>query len=222
MMSISEALYERAKKVMPGGCSRNAILREPHPLYADHGSTCRITDVDGVERLDFANNMCALIHGHAPSFVVSAVHAQIQKGLAYTLGTEQEVLFAEHMTARNKGFDKIRFVNSGTEAVMGCLKAARAFTGRAKIAKTEGAYHGLYDYAEISQTSNPDNWGDAARPQSTPVSYGTPQAALNDVVVIPLNDANAAIAILEQHKDDLACVLLDLLPHRIGLFPAKR
>ena len=91
-----------------------------------------------------------------------------------TMATEVEVEFAEHLCSRNPAFEKVRFVNSGTEAVMGCLKAARAFTGRPKIAKVEGAYHGQYDYAEVSQTAGPANWGDPAAPASVPVAQGTP------------------------------------------------
>ncbi len=218
--SKSEALYQRALNSMPGGCSRNTVLRKPHPLYTEKGEGCYVTDIEGVKRIDFANNMASLIHGHAHPQVVAAVSEQLQKGTAYTLATEVEILYAEHLCDRNGGFDKIRFVNSGTEAVMSCLKAARAFTGRAKIAKVEGAYHGLYDYAEISQTSKPDNWGEVERPASVPVAYGTPQSALDDVIVIPFNDVETAIAILDQYADELACVLIDVLPHRVGLVPA--
>lgn len=103
---------------------------------------------------------------------------------------------------------------------MASLKAARAFTRRPKIAKVEGAYHGLYDYAETSQTAKPENWGQAERPSSVPVSRGTPLHALDDVVVIPFNDVQRALSILDAHRDQLACVLIDLLAHRIGLIPA--
>jgi len=220
--SPSAALYQRALKVMPGGCSRNTVLRKPHPLYAERGEGCYVTDIEGVRRIDFANNMASLIHGHAHPAVVSAVTDQLHKGTAFTLATEVEIDYAEHLCNRNPGFEKIRFVNSGTEAVMSCLKAARAFTGHAKIAKVEGAYHGLYDFAEVSQTSKPVNWGDEEKPLSVPVAHGTPASALKEVVVIPFNDAERAIAILDQHADELACVLIDLLPHRVGLVPASQ
>ncbi|MCZ6881705.1 MAG: aspartate aminotransferase family protein [Gammaproteobacteria bacterium] len=219
--SPSSALYRRALKVMPGGCSRNTVLRKPHPLYAERGQGCYVTDIEGVRRIDFANNMASLIHGHAHPDVVSAVTEQLQKGTAFTLATEVEIDYAEYLCSRNPGFEKIRFVNSGTEAVMSCLKAARAYTGRAKIAKVEGAYHGLYDFAEVSQTSRPANWGEEEKPASVPVAHGTPASALKEVVVIPFNDVERAIAILDQHADDLACVLIDLLPHRVGLVPAS-
>jgi len=137
------------------------------------------------------------------------------------MATEAEVDYAELLCERVPSFDKIRFVNSGTEAVMAMLKASRAYTGKAKIAKVEGAYHGAYDYAEVSQTANPTNWGDIDKPNSTPVAVGTPEKALEDVVVIPFNDVDRAIKILDRHKDDIACILVDLLPHRVGLIPAS-
>ncbi|MGB0953415.1 MAG: aspartate aminotransferase family protein [Planctomycetota bacterium] len=215
--SKSAALYERALKTLPGGVSRNTVLRKPHPLYADHASGFRVTDIEGAEFIDFSNNMASLLHGHAHPEVVDAVTAQLQRGTAFTLATEVELEYAEYLCQRCPSFEKLRFVNSGTEAVMGMLKASRAFTGRPKIAKVEGAYHGLYDYAEVSQTTRPEVWGDEDHPRSVPVAHGTPTAALNDVVIIPYNDIDRAIAILDEHKDDLAAVLLDLMSHRVGL-----
>lgn len=214
-------LHARALRILPGGVSRNTVLRKPHPLYAERGAGCRVTDIEGVERIDFANNMASLIHGHAHPVITEAVSRQLEKGTAFTLATEVEVRFAEHLLGRNPAFEMIRFVNSGTEAVMGAVKASRAFTGRAKIAKVEGAYHGQYDYAEVSQTANPGNWGSTAHPHSVPVAHGTPAAALADVVVIPFNDTEAALAILQEHQGELACVLMDLMPHRVGMTPAE-
>jgi len=215
-------LFERALGVLPGGVSRNTVLRDPHPLYADRGEGCRLIDLDGVSRIDFSNNMCSLIHGHAQPDIVRAVTEQVARGSAFMMATEAEVEFAEHLCARNHHFEKIRFMNSGTEALMVTLKAARAFTGRPKVAKVEGAYHGGYDYAEVSQAPRPETWGDADRPASVPLVKGMPRSALDDVVVIPFNNIERAIAILDEHKSDLACVLLDLMPHRVGLNPADR
>lgn len=220
--SKSAELYERACELLPGGVSRNTVLREPHPIYVDHASGCRVTDIDGVTRVDFANNMASLIHGHAYPPVVEAVSEQLRRGSAFSLATAIEVRHAEHLLSRNPNFEKIRFTNSGTEAVMTSLKAARAFTGREKMAKVEGAYHGSYDYAEVSQTATPAQWGPAATPTSVPVARGTPRGALADVVVIPFNDPERALALLEPHRDELACVLLDPMPHRVGLSPADQ
>jgi glutamate-1-semialdehyde 2,1-aminomutase len=165
--------------------------------------------------------MASLIHGHAHPAIVEAVIEQVRKGTAFMLATEAEVRFAEHLCSRNAGFERVRFVNSGTEAVMSALKAARAYTGKPKIAKVEGAYHGLYDYAEVSQTASPANWGSYESPASVPVAEGTPARALEDVVVVPFNDAKNATAILDRHNGDIACVLVDVLPHRVGLVPAS-
>jgi len=217
----SEKLFADALSVLPGGVSRNTIFRTPHPFYAEKGEGCYVTDIEGVKRIDFANNMASLIHGHAYAPIVEAVSTQLTKGSCFTMATEIEVHYAKLLCERTPSFDKIRFVNSGTEAVMAMLKASRAYTGKAKIAKVEGAYHGSYDYAEVSQTANPNNWGDIDNPKSIPVAVGTPEKALDDVVVIPFNDIERAIKILDQHKDEIACILVDLLPHRVGLIPAS-
>ncbi|MDP7063391.1 MAG: aspartate aminotransferase family protein [Planctomycetota bacterium] len=215
--SKSAALYERALRTLPGGVSRNTVLRTPHPLYADHAFGCRVTDIEGQEFLDFSNNMASLVHGHAHPEVVAAVTEQLHRGTAFTLATEVEVEYAEFLCARCPSFEKLRFVNSGTEAVMGMMKAARAFTGRPKIAKAEGAYHGTYDYAEVSQMADPERWGSEDRPSSVPVVHGTPDKALSDVVVFPYNDIDRALALLDANKDELAAVLLDPMSHRVGL-----
>lgn len=217
---MSASLYERALEILPGGVSRNTVLRKPHPVYVDSAAGCRVTDVEGVERIDFSNNMASLIHGHAHPAIVAAVTEQLGKGTAFALATEVEVRYAEYLCSRNGAFERLRFVNSGTEATMGVLKASRAFTGRPKIAKVEGAYHGQYDYAEVSQTAGPESWGSADHPSSVPVAHGTPASALADVVIIPFNDPERAVSILDEHKGELACVLLDLMPHRVGLKPA--
>ncbi len=220
MSSRSAELFHRAQEFLAGGVSRNTLLREPHPFYADRGSGCRLTDVDGVERLDFANNMASLIHGHAHPAIVAAVTEQVRRGTAFTMATEVEVELARLLCGRSAGFDKLRFVNSGTEAVMAALKAARAFTGRAGLAKVEGTYHGAYDYAEVSQAPGPQTWGDPSHPTSVPLAVGTPPGVLRDVVVLPFNNPEVAVDRLNEHRGEIACVLLDPMPHRLGLVPA--
>ena len=220
--SISRQLFEKARRVLAGGLSRNTINRRPHPDYADFGQGCRVTDVDGVARIDFANNMASLIHGHADPDIIAAVSDQLAKGTAFTMATRPELELAELLCKRVPWFDKIRFTNSGTEAVMAAIKAARAFTARPMIAKVEGAYHGTYDYAEVSQNATPEHWGDDKRPNSVPVSVGTPQRALDDVIVLPFNDVEASLKLLDAKADQVAGVLLDLLPHRLGLIPASQ
>ena len=219
--SRSADLFARAQHVLPGGVSRNTVLRQPHPAYAAHGEGCRLTDLDGVTRIDFSNNMASLIHGHAYPPIVEAVTRQLERGTAYMMATESEVSYAEHICSRSPGFEKVRFMNSGTEAIMVAIKAARAFTDRPRIAKVEGAYHGGYDYAEVSQTPKPENWGSVDHPNNVPVVHGTPHSALDDVVIIPFNDVERAIAILDENAEHLAGVVLDLMPHRVGLNPVE-
>ncbi|MFO7721934.1 MAG: aspartate aminotransferase family protein [Bacteroidales bacterium] len=215
-----QQIYERAIKVMPGGLSRNVLLRQQFPRYVDRASGAYVTDTNGVTRIDFANNIASMIHGHAHPAIVEAVCEQVRKGTAFNLGTEVEVSYAELLCNRVPGFEKLRFVNSGTEAVMAMLKAARAYTGRPKIAKAEGGYHGSYDTAEISQSASPANWGSIDSPNSVPHVYGTPEGVTDNVVIYPFNDTERTIKILDRHKDEIACVLVDPMPHRIGLIKA--
>ena len=213
----SEEMYDEARHLIPGGVSRNTVFHKPYPHYVKQASGCYVTDIDGVERIDFANNMASLIHGHAFPPIVEGVTEQIRKGTAYTIATEAELDFARLLCNRQPGFEKIRFVNSGTEAVMAMIKASRAFTGKEKIAKAEGAYHGTYDFAEVSQKAKPENWGDIDSPNSVPVARGTPRGVLNDVVVFPYNDIERTLSILDRHAGEIACVLIDPVPHRVGL-----
>jgi glutamate-1-semialdehyde 2,1-aminomutase len=219
-MTRSETLFQKAQKYLPGGVSRDTVLRIPHPLYASEGHGCVVTDIEGRKFVDFANNMASLIHGHAFPPIVDAVLAQMRRGSAFTFGTEAEVEFAEHMCSRSPSFQKIRFMNSGSEAVMAAIKAARAFTGRPKIAKVEGAYHGAYDYVEVSQTTGPDQWGPPDRPNPVALAAGTPQGVVDDVIVIPFNNPDVALDLLDRHAHSLAGVLVDPIPHRVGLIPA--
>ena len=213
----SEDLYTQARNFIPGGVSRNTVFHKPFPHYVKQASGSYVTDIDGVERIDFANNMAALIHGHAFPPIVEGVTEQVKRGTAFTIATEAELDFAQLLCNRAPAFEKIRFTNSGTEAVMAMIKASRAFTGKEKIAKAEGAYHGTYDFAEVSQKAKPENWGDINKPNSVPVASGTPKGVLNDVVVFPYNDIERTLKILNEHKDEIACVLIDPVPHRVGL-----
>lgn len=219
-MTKEEQLYARASKVMPGGISRNVVYRNPHPFYVSKAQGCYVTDINGVQKVDFANNIASLVHGHAHPAIVKAVYEQLQKGSAYTIGTEVEIEHAEQMVNRVPGFDKIRFVNSGTEAVMAMLKAARAFTGKPKFAKAEGGYHGSFDAAEVSQSASPATWGDIDNPNSVPHVPGTPKGVLDNVVIYHFNDIERTLKILDRHAGEIACVLIDPVPHRIGMVPA--
>jgi glutamate-1-semialdehyde 2,1-aminomutase len=143
------------------------------------------------------------------------VGAAVASGSCFALPTEREVDLAELLCERVASVDKVRFCNSGTEAVMIALKAARARTGRSRIAKIEGAYHGMYDHAEVSLTSTPANWGNA--PASVATTHGTPQAVLDDTLVLPMNRPEEAERLLRGQADTLAAVLIDPVPTTLGM-----
>lgn len=212
--SQSRALYDRAMKVMPGGITRTMPWQDPWPVYARGGSGAYVTDVEGVRRLDLLNNFASLIHGHAYPPVVEAVREVVGCGTAFTLPTEAEVALAETICARAESFEWIRFCNSGSEGVMSAVKAARAHTGRSRIVKAEGTYHGSYDYAEVSLDPTPDNWGN--EPRSVGYAQGTPKGVTDDVIVIPFNDTETAERIIRTHADEIAAVLIDAAPSFYG------
>lgn len=215
----SQALFERALQVMPGGSTRATIFYHPHPPYAAHGEGSRIVDVDGNLIVDFTNNFFSAIHGHANPGIVAAITEAAARGVSFGLPTEIEVDLAEHICARSPAFETIRFSNSGSEAVLSAIKVARAYTGRPAVAKIEGAYHGSYDHVEVSLDSKPGNWGDAA-PAGVKYARGTPDAVVGDTVVIPFNDVEGAVRILEANGDRIAGLLFDPLPSRVGMVGA--
>ena len=138
----SRHLHARARQCRRGGSTRTTVYMKPFPIYAARGEGCRVWDVGGVCRIDCINNFNALIHGHAHRVIVQAAQAQLALGTAFGLPTESEIVLAELLCDRVRSVEQIRFCNSGTEAVMMAIKAARAYTGRPKIAKVEGADHG--------------------------------------------------------------------------------
>lgn len=218
--STSASLFERGRRVMPGGNSRVGVMFEPYPLYASHGKGCRVTDVDGVERIDLINNWSSLIHGHSNPEVLEAVAAQSQRLLAVGAPTEVEIELAELLTARVPGVDTIRFSNSGSEGVLFALRAAKAFTGRPKIAKVEGAYHGNADSIEVSVAPSPKEWGDAEQPATVAATEGITEGVLQDSIVLPFNDVDATRRIIEAHAHELAGVVIDPVVSRMGFVQA--
>lgn len=218
--SMSAQLFERGRRVMPGGNSRVGVMFEPYPVYAAYGKGCRVTDVDGVERIDFINNWSSLIHGHSNPEVLEAIAAQSQRLLAVGAPTEVEIELAELLTGRVPGVDTIRFSNSGSEGVLMALRAAKAFTGRPKIAKVEGAYHGNADAIEVSVAPSPKHWGDAERPASVAATEGITEGVLQDSIVLPFNDVEATRAIIEAHAHELAGVVIDPVVSRMGFVQA--
>ena len=219
--SKSAQLWERAQDVLPGGNSRTTVFTAPRPIYAAEGEGCWIVDVDGDRRLDLLNNYTSLMHGHAHPAITEAATRRLARGASFPLPTAEEIDLAALIAQRVAGIDQVRFTNSGSEAVMMAIKAARGFTGRPKIAKFEGAYHGSYDWAEVSLGSGPDEWGPADAPASIAYSKGTPRSVLEDVVVLPFNRTELAVARIAREAQNLAAVLIDPMPNRAGLIPAR-
>ena len=201
---------------MPGGNTRHSIALAPYPIYAASGCGCRVTDAEGDQRIDFLNNYTSLILGHAEPKVTAAVQRRVALGTAFTMPTGEDVELAELLAARVPYVDQVRFCNSGSEAVMLAIKAARAFTGRHKIAKFEGAYHGVYDYVAVSEGPNADEWGEADAPNSV-TERGTPPSVAEDVVVLPWNRLDACRKRIAQHRDELAALIFDPMPLGIGM-----
>src|SRR6185295_9789449 len=149
------------------------------------GQGCRVTDADGQTRLDFLNNYTSLLHGHAHPDVLAASQAQLLRGTAFAGPTELEVELAEIITARVPAIERIRFTNSGTEGVMMAIKAARGYTGRPKIAKFEGFYHGTYDPAEVSVNPALNDAGDAEDPVGVSETAGLAPGTIESTVILP-------------------------------------
>lgn len=219
--SRSRELHEAASRVLPGGTSRTVHQTRPHPVYAREGTGAVITDVDGNRYLDFYNNATSLIHGHAHPATVAAIEAQARRGTAFSLPVEGQIELAEMLCARIASAEQVRFVNSGSEAVLLAAKVARAVTGRELIAKLEGLYHGSADALEVSLDPDPGTWGERLAPTSVPYTPATPASYLGNVVVLPFNDLEAAESILAAHGDRVAGLFLDVLPMRLGFTAAR-
>lgn len=218
----SQRLYERACESMPRGNSRTTVFAEPFPSYAASGKGCHLIDADGNEYVDFLNNYTSLLHGHASPPIVDALSAQLRLGTAFSMPTALEIELAEEITARVPSVESVRFTNSGTEAVMVAVHAARAATGRDMIAKCEGAYHGFYDSVAVSVGVGSEQWGPHDRPNAVPESAGATRDASSRTLVLPYNDVEASKRLIAEHRDELAAVVVDPLPNRAGLIPAEQ
>jgi glutamate-1-semialdehyde 2,1-aminomutase len=205
----SRALHERAVKAMPGGTTRTTTYFDPYPLYIDRGEGCRVWDLDGTERIDMLGNYTAMILGHAHPRVVEAINKQAARGTAFAAANPIEVELATMLCERVPSLQLVRFCNSGTEATMFAMRLARAFTGRPKIARIEGGYHGTHDYAEVSTHPAPAEAGPSDRPSAAADSIGTPRWVLENSVVLPFNDPDAAERILRGEGDSVAAVILE-------------
>ncbi len=203
-----QAVEEWASKYVPDGDYREGSWLEPYPTVMMRGDGCYLYDADGHSYIDFSNNWTALVLGNNPPKVVEAIREQVQKGLAAAAPTESVYQWAQMICERVASVDRIRFCCTGVEAVMFAIRGARAYTGKDKILKMEGNYHGTYDPVEPGV-----GW------QSLPT--GLPKSVEQDVLVTRFNDKEAAERIIKENKDELAVVIVEGIMGAGGLIPPK-
>jgi glutamate-1-semialdehyde 2,1-aminomutase len=217
----SQELFEQAGHVLEGGMTRTSVFFSPYPSYVVEGSGCRFTDLDGNVRIDFLNNFTSLMHGHAYPPIVEAVVRQVAMGSAYAAPSELEVQLGRLIQQRIPSIERLRFTSSGSEAVMFSLRVARAFTGRRKIAKFEGGFHGAHELAQVSVAPPLEKAGAATCPASVPDSAGIPTDWANDVVIMPFNDAVAVEQILDRHAGTIAALIVEPIIGAGGAIPPQ-
>tara|TARA_B100000678_G_C18187417_1_gene493789 strand:+ start:97 stop:1470 length:1374 start_codon:yes stop_codon:yes gene_type:complete len=219
---ISESLAKKAKEVFPGGDTRASAHYNPYPLTMSEASGCVLKDADGNEILDFMNNFTSLIHGHTHPQIVESVQKQISLGSAYAAPSQNQIELAEIITERVPSVEQMRFTSSGTEATTMAIRCARAATGRQKIMKMEGGYHGSYEMAEVSLVPMPKERGDLNEPNSLPVDKSFPNSVLEDTVICPYNQPDMAKTLIEKHSSELAAIIVEPVLGSMGMIPATK
>lgn len=187
--------FEEARRYLPGGDSRSTLFYKPYPALFVRGEGCLVIDLDGNQLLDFTGNHSSLVHGYHHPAIAAAVRRQLEAGTCFPGPTEPQLRLARLLCERVPSIELVRFTNSGTEASLNVIRAARAFTGRRLIAWAEGAYHGTLD-----ETMSP----------------GHP-----DAVVLPFADAEAAVRRIEERAGELAAVLVEPVQGSAGMIPAS-
>lgn len=210
---VSGTLFQKAKTLFPGGV--NSPVRAfkavgGDPLFIDCGKGSKIKDADGNEFIDFCCSYGPLILGHAPDEVVEAISETAKKGTSFGAPTRLENELAGMIIKNHRYIEKIRFVNSGTEAAMSAIRLARGYTGRNKIIKFEGCYHGHVDALLVKAGSGLATLG-------TSSSAGIPEAYASETIVLPLHDREAVEAAVKKYKGDIACIALEPIPANNGL-----
>lgn len=218
----SKEMYKRATLYLPGGDTRTATYFEPFPHFIEKGQGAYLYDIDGNKLLDFQNNYTSLIHGHGHVPTKEAVRAQMEKGQAYAAPFALQIDLAEVLVERFPSIDLIRFTNSGTEANMHAIRIARAFTGKAKIVKTEGGYHGTTDIFEASVDPNLKEAGNINDIKVIPESRGVSENALKDVIVVPFNDIERTEAVISQNHEEIACIIIEPIMASAGQIPPRK
>ncbi len=209
----SAALYSRAKAVFPGGVSspvRAFKSVSGPPLFMKKGDGYHVWDMDGNKYIDFCASWGPLILGHNNPAVRHSIHEAVDSGTSFGTPTLPELELGELLVKNNPYLEKVRFVSSGTEAVMSAIRLARGFTGKSKILKFEGCYHGHLDSLLVKAGSGLVTFGETT-------SAGIPPSFAAETIVIPLDDKQALDEALSQYGHDIACIIIEPIPANNGL-----
>lgn len=198
----SRALHDAARAHLPGGNTRTQVHVDPFPFYVASADGCWIEDVDGFRYRDLVNNYTSLVHGHGRPEITQALVAQARRGLAYGAPSEAEILLARELTTRVPSMEQVRFTNSGTEAVLYAVRTARIITGRDRIVKLEGSYHGGAESVQVTVRSLAASGDAVAEP-------GVPQALATTVGVVPVADAESMASAVRRAAADAAAVVVE-------------
>lgn len=203
----SGLLWKESQDVIPGGLLSGARKFKPYPFFTERGQGAYIWDVDGNRYIDCCIAYGVLFLGHRPPAVIGAIEKQLKQGIVYGTPHSLEIEFAESLIEYIPCAERVLVCNSGTEATMQAARVMRAYTGKTKIAKFEGAYHGWHDYASWSVYIRPDEMGPAERPNPTPESAGIPEQIKDTILMLPFNES--AFKLIEEHASELAGVMIE-------------
>ena len=217
----SAEIAEEACRYLPGGDTRASAHYRPYPAVMVGGEGCRIHDVDDHEYVDFMNNFTSLIHGHAHLPTVAAVSEQVTRGSALAAPTTSQVELARMICERVPSVDELRFTSSGSEATNMCVRGSRAFTGKPRIMKVEGGYHGSHEIGEMSLVPFPGKAGPIDDPSTLPPDRSVNASEVNDVVTTPFNRPETTAAQLERHGDEIAALIVEPMLGGMGMIPPE-
>ncbi|MDG2101518.1 MAG: aspartate aminotransferase family protein [Dehalococcoidia bacterium] len=210
--------HQTSQDVMPGGNTRTTQWMDPYPFFVKNASGLNIHDIDGNNYLDFMLNATTLILGHAHPEIVRTLSNQIKEGTVYSAPTDGQFKLADILVNRIPSIEKIRFTNSGTEATMMAIMAARSYTRKTKIAKFEGGYHGTHDHVSVSVYPKKSELNASTHPGISEYS-SQPKSILEDVIVMPYNDIEKTKELINKYKDDLSCIILEPIISNFGYLP---
>jgi len=208
--SKSKILYEKAEKLMPGGVNSPVRAFKPYPFFTSYAKGSKIHDVDGNVYIDYCLAYGPLMLGHARTEVIEAVREQLEKGTIYGTPTEAEVRLAELVTSVVPSMEMLRLVNTGTEATMHAIRTARGYTGKDKIVKFEGCYHGAHDYVLVKAGSGATTFG-------APTSLGVPEDTTKNTIVLPFNDIESLEKAVDQNRGEVAAVIIEPVVGNAGV-----